>query len=139
MLKIFEFPLPPTVNAILKSCLKDPCAWSETKKDWTKKIKAIALEQSSYQFEGRVWVEFFWIVQNFNRDPDNLSGASKFIFDGLVNAKLIKDDSLMIVQSPVIHHYLSGDDGIVLVVSEMPIPETTRKEVIDKKLNLVCC
>ena len=142
MIEIFKFPLPPTMNEIinLARCgvrANKYCASASSKRKWTNKIRQIALSQKPYKFQGKVWVEFYWTVNNWGRDPDNIYGASKFIFDGLVAGKIIKNDNLGIVQSPVIHYYFRGKDGVFVVISANPISPDQREQFFKERcLNL---
>lgn len=44
-------------------------------------------------FPGRVRVLFTWVERDRRRDPDNVAFAKKFVFDGLVAAGVIQNDS----------------------------------------------
>lgn len=47
---------------------------------------------------------FLWVMPNKKIDPDNISSAQKFIFDGLVRVGLLKDDNWAVVHS-ILHNY----------------------------------
>jgi hypothetical protein len=139
MIATFKFPLPPTMNDIIDVARYRGGggyrASANQKRTWTNKICAIAQSQKTSQFKGKVWVEFFWIVRNFGRDPDNIYGASKFIFDGLVMAKIIKNDNLMVIQSPIIHNYLRGKDSVIVLISSEIITQNARELIIEQNGN----
>jgi len=139
VIEIFKFPLPPTMNVIINAArCHGRTAYdvsARLKKKWTRRICAIALQQKPYQFQGKVWVEFYWIVKNWGRDPDNIYCSSKFIFDGLVEAKIIKNDNLMVVQSPISHLYFRGEDSVIVVISSRAIALETRNTIINKLLS----
>lgn len=44
-------------------------------------------------FKSPVFVTFNWYERDKRRDPDNVAFAKKFIFDGLVKAGVIKNDT----------------------------------------------
>lgn len=50
---------------------------------------------------------FTWYVKDKRRDPDNIAFAQKFIFDGLVIAKVLPADTMQWVGS--IHHHFAVD------------------------------
>lgn len=104
MIHEFIFPLPPTLNKQIDLARDHWSKSSRVKKEWTNKICAIALDSNSPSFPGLVWLQYTWYVR-FENDYDNVQAAAKFISDGLVNAGVIKDDSLKYVQSPVIANY----------------------------------
>ena len=41
----------------------------------------------------RIDIEITWYEPNASRDPDNIMGGQKFIFDGLVKAGVIENDN----------------------------------------------
>lgn len=68
-----------------------------------------------------MWIEFHWYLKNFGRDSDNVAAAAKFIMDGLVAGRAIRNDNLTVIQSPVIHYYhRSQDDSVLLRLSQSP-------------------
>lgn len=40
-----------------------------------------------------VWIRFDWYTRDMRKDADNISFSKKFILDGLVKAKVIKNDT----------------------------------------------
>lgn len=40
----------------------------------------------------RIFLDITWIAKDMRRDPDNIAAAVKFIWDGLVEAGVIKND-----------------------------------------------
>ncbi len=110
------FPLPPTLNEQIKIARTHWAKSAKTKKDWTNSIAFMSRDLP--RFEGKVWVEFTWYLRSFKRDPDNVSAAAKYILDGLVEAGTIKDDSLLIIQTPILHRYvLSEKDEVKISIS----------------------
>ena len=51
-----------------------------------------------------VEVIFHWYSKDARKDADNISFACKFIFDGLVKAKVLPDDSQKYTGS-IVHHF----------------------------------
>lgn len=92
---------------------------AKEKRYWT---NAIAIDcHGKRRFPDKVWIEFVWKVKYFRRDPDNISGAAKFVMDGLVEGGIIKRDSLMYVMSPVLHWYERGDNSVEVRIADHPI------------------
>jgi hypothetical protein len=117
MIETFRFPLPPTLNPTLR--LTRSCR-SEQKRLWQQAIAHYC--RGKYQFQGQVWIEFVWKIRNLLRDPDNTSAAAKYICDAFVLAGIIRDDSLKIIQSPVLHWYEKAEeDSVLVVVADCPI------------------
>jgi hypothetical protein len=121
MIHEFIFPLPPTLNKQIDLARDHWSKSSGVKKEWTNKICAIALSGDAPIFHGLIWQQFTWYCRLEN-DADNVAAAAKYINDGLVNAGVIKDDSLKYVQSPVIHYYekvsKSADSKCRLVITD---------------------
>lgn len=46
-----------------------------------------------------VKIGFHWYTSNRRSDPDNIAFAAKFILDGMVKAKILKDDGQEEIQS----------------------------------------
>lgn len=81
------------------------------------------------QFKGKVWLEIFYFLKK-NIDPvDNLPAAMKPIVDGMVNAGVIKNDDIDVIQSPLISWHIKfnpkksdiASDFVIILISEKPI------------------
>lgn len=79
-------------------------AAASTKKQWTNKIAGF-IEECGFTLSDKVWLEFNWYLKNFGRDADNVAAAAKYIMDGVVCGKGIRNDNLTVIQSPVVHYY----------------------------------
>lgn len=101
--------MPPTLNEQINSARSNRYKSAEEKKNWTSLIAAIAHNQRQDNkwdtFTSPVWLEFTWYVPSRKWDADNVQAANKYVMDGLVLAKIIKGDSLMWIESPVIQWY----------------------------------
>ncbi len=118
-IETFIFPLPPTLNEIIASARRNRYASAKEKRCWT---NAIAVDcYGRKRFPDKVWIEFVWKVKNFGRDPDNISAASKFVMDGLVQGGIIKRDNLTVIMSPVLHWYERGDNSVEVRIADQPI------------------
>ncbi|HEY9610639.1 hypothetical protein [Allocoleopsis sp.] len=113
MKQIFNFPLPPTLNEQIREARAHWAISAKTKKEWTGIVAQEAFGTS--QFTGKVWMDFVWGLRRFDRDPDNVAAAAKYILDGLKVAKVIRDDNLTVIQSPVIHWYEKDPTPSVMV------------------------
>lgn len=60
---------------------------------------------------------FTWYVPNKRCDPDNLSFAQKFVFDGLQSAGKLENDSMKHVRS-ICHFFEIGEHKVVVEVEE---------------------
>ncbi len=104
MIYQISLPLPPTLNEIINESRGGWQAAASTKKQWTNKIAGF-IEECGFTLQDKVWLEFNWYLKNFGRDADNVAAAAKYIMDGIVSGKGIRNDNLTIIQSPVIHYY----------------------------------
>jgi Holliday junction resolvase RusA-like endonuclease len=118
MLIIIE-DLPPTMNDMIADARSSRYKSSSVKKHWTDRIAEVVRGNTPYT--GKVWIEWCWYVKNFSRDADNIAASSKYIMDGIVEAGVIVDDNLRIIQSPVIHYYYPSDtDYFMLTIDDKP-------------------
>ena len=123
MIQQFIAPIPPTLNQQINLNRTHWAKGASSKKQHTQTIALIARSYALKPFPGNVWLDFHWQVKSFACDPDNVAGASKFIMDGLVNAGILTKDSLMVIQSPVIHRYSRGKNEVIVTMSDRPIWE----------------
>lgn len=100
--------LPPTLNEIIGVARRNHFASAALKKRWHKKI--IPFAQKVNPIHGNIYMECVWIVKNRRRDPDNICAATKYIFDVLVQCGKIDDDSMKVIQSPVVNHFVVGEN-----------------------------
>ncbi|HEY9601910.1 MAG TPA: DNA cytosine methyltransferase [Allocoleopsis sp.] len=119
-IETFEFPLPPTLNEMIRTARGGWQASAKEKREWTELIASYC--KGAYQFKGKIWLEYVWRVKNLARDNNNIAAATKYIDDGLVEAGVIADDSLKYIQSPVCHWYVqSSEDTATVRVANVPI------------------
>jgi Holliday junction resolvase RusA-like endonuclease len=62
-----------------------------------KQAEAIVIAEAKRQLRGvkltgPVDIDCYWFERNRRRDKDNIAFAKKFIFDGLVNSGVLRDD-----------------------------------------------
>ncbi|MUG91751.1 hypothetical protein F7734_04350 [Scytonema sp. UIC 10036] len=113
-------PLPATMNEIINRARSGWQASNQLKKYWTNLIGKFVFE-CGFCLDSAVWIEFHWYLKNFGRDSDNVAAAAKFIMDGLVAGRAIRNDNLTVIQSPVIHYYhRSRNDSVLLRLSQSP-------------------
>ena len=96
--------LPPTLNDIIGAARNNKFASAALKKRWHKRLEPFVKDLPS--IPAPVYMECVWYVKNSSRDPDNIPSALKYILDALVINKKLTDDSLKIIKSPVIHHFV---------------------------------
>jgi DNA (cytosine-5)-methyltransferase 1 len=119
-IETFEFPLPPTLNEMIRTARGGWQASAKEKREWTELIASSC--KGAYQFEGKIWLEYVWRMKNLARDNNNIAAATKYIDDGLVEAGVIADDSLKYIQSPVCHWYVqSSEDMVTVRIADVPI------------------
>lgn len=70
--------------------------YSIMKSEWTHTIAWLAKKLPAYQ---RVDITITWYEPDRRRDPDNITGGTKFILDSLVVAGVIKDDNQRYINS----------------------------------------
>jgi hypothetical protein len=118
----FIFDMPPTLNVQIREARTHWSKSAKTKELWTNRICKWA--KGGAVFKGEVWIDFEWRVFSRANDADNVSAAAKFVMDGLVAAGVIKGDSLMTIQSPVVHAYGKsprGEESVRVRISDRPL------------------
>jgi len=119
MLHTFDFPLPPTLNKQIDEARSGWYKSAETKEIWTNLIAEES--RNSCMFLGEVWMDFVWGIPKFDHDPDNVAAAAKYILDGLTQSKVIQNDNLTIIQSPILHWYERDQNaGVTVTISDNP-------------------
>lgn len=116
MVETFNFPLPPTLNEIIRMARGNIYASAKEKRTWTNSIALLCVGKK--QFPSQVWLEFVWQVKNKNSDADNISASAKFVMDGLVQAGVLQGDSLKYIMSPVLHWYEKGDNSVQVKIAD---------------------
>lgn len=86
-------PLPGLneMIAAAKGCGGRGLAYSRMKKEWTMTIKFLA-QAAQWRPMRAARFAFLWVERNRSRNPDNIAAGRKFIFDGLVAAKVLSND-----------------------------------------------
>lgn len=112
-------PIPPMLNEQTRLARSHWSKSSETKREWTDLIELLVKQLP--KFSGEVWIDFLWQPSNRRCDPDNIAASAKYIMDGLVNAGVIRGDSLTTIQSPILHRYERGKHQVILTISDSPI------------------
>ncbi|HEY9748548.1 MAG TPA: hypothetical protein V6C63_07710 [Allocoleopsis sp.] len=115
----FTCPLPPTLNEIVREARGHWSKGAKQKKFWTKQAAIAA--HGLPKFPDKVWLSFDWLLKSRRNDPDNVAAASKFLLDALTDIGVLTKDSLMVIQSPIVHHYAKGNDEVIVTVSDRPI------------------
>jgi Holliday junction resolvase RusA-like endonuclease len=75
--------------------------YAKMKAKYTNMVAWLAKKLPTYE---RVAIIITWYEPNRHRDPDNISAAQKFIFDGLVAAGTIPDDSQRHIKG-IVHRF----------------------------------
>lgn len=119
MIYSFSLPLPPTLNEQIAAARSHYTQSAALKKEWTQNIAAFVSHVNLPQLYDCCWASCTW-SSNRQHDPDNLAAAQKFIFDGLQDTGIIRNDNLTVIQSPLINVYIPGDRGVVVTLSDSP-------------------
>ena len=121
MIEKLIFPLPPSLNKIIASARSNPYKSAAEKKAWTEDCEAICWGKT--QFHSKVWLEVYWYLKRQIDPADNLPATLKPILDGMVRAEIIVDDSMKIIQPPIITWFEvhKGESYVKVLVSDVPI------------------
>lgn len=95
----------PSLNKIISSAKNHYGRYAKAKKEWTSKV-AVQVKTSK-KITGKNNYCLRWFCKDRRTDPDNLSAAVKYVFDGLQKAKKIDGDGWKQIGS--IHHFFYID------------------------------
>src|SRR5690554_4441987 len=79
----------PGMNEIIDAAKLHYHQYNNMKKNNTEMVTWAAKKISKKK---KVFLDITWYCKNRRRDPDNIAAAVKFIWDGLVQAGVIKND-----------------------------------------------
>jgi hypothetical protein len=88
-----RFTIPgelPNLNDVINKSKIHWAAYSKIKKDATMLVRYAANKLPVYK--NKIFLDITYYVRNKRKDMDNIAFAKKFILDGLVEAKKIKND-----------------------------------------------
>jgi hypothetical protein len=94
------------------------------------KLKREATDLVAWQVKGIVAIDrpahytFTWHVRNKRKDPDTIASAVKYIFDGLVIAGKLPDDTMQWVLS-ISHKFIIDSNERVVIEYETDRQETS--------------
>jgi len=83
----------PDLNSYINAERSNRMAAASIKKNATELCERAFLRQCKKVFTRPVNIIFNWYAPNDKKDRDNIAFAKKFILDGMVKSKVIKDDA----------------------------------------------
>ena len=110
-----EYSRFPTLNEYINIERGHKMASAKLKKDCTEQVYLQCKELNAKSVSGMVDVHLEWHVTG-RHDPDNIDFARKFILDGLVLAKVIKDDSQQFIGHLSSEIVKDTDDYVVVTL-----------------------
>lgn len=130
MVKQFAFFIPgplPGLNELInvaRGTKRGNLAAAHQKRVWTNRISLYVLvemnKHSTERFAGPVFVSCLWKERNKKRDPDNVISAKKFLFDGMVEAGLLRSDGWKSIAGVQDKWIVDKDNaGVLVTVSEV--------------------
>lgn len=112
------------LNTYIKKINHNRFAGNTVKQEETERVWGDALEQKCKRVKNYpVKAIFTWYSPNQRKDIDNIAFSKKFILDGLVLAKILKDDSRKFVSSLEDHFLIDAENPRV----EVEIVEATSR------------
>jgi len=115
----------PTLNQLISSAQKRKGKFSpygiEKKQatNYTEMIvKEYIKENNTPIFENSVEIKCVWFRGNKRSDPDNISACIKYVIDGIVKGKLLKDDTMKYIHK-ISHEFEKSENGKNYVIVEV--------------------
>src|SRR6185503_1860675 len=82
----------PDANTYINTERSNRYAAAKLKDNWTQIVKGEVQSQKIKKIDKPLKIFFQWVVKDKKRDKDNIMFGQKFVFDGLVEAGIIKND-----------------------------------------------
>lgn len=105
MIYNYKVSRPPTRNQSERFARGNIYKAASIKKEWTQRISHELLKQGAVSFETKVSMMFIFDYAYESEDCDNIAGCLKYVLDGMVSSKIIKDDSMKYVNKALILGY----------------------------------
>lgn len=94
----------PDLNAEIFNVKKHRNEYYKTKKKFTNIVMLVAMSQcKKVQLDCQIAIKLIWFCKNKRKDPDNVAFGQKYILDGLVAAKIIRDDNWDTLKGGILH------------------------------------
>lgn len=113
---VIEHPLP-TLNEYINAERSNKFRAAKIKKQATEMIAWDAKSQIKTEIDFLADYTFYWTLPNKRKDPDNVSFGQKFIFDGLMMAGKLPNDSMKYVRS-ICHFFDIGPAGVTVEIEQ---------------------
>lgn len=114
-LKQVELTFPgkyPTLNKVIEAVKQHWSRYSREKKQYTRIAHLDALSQyKGPAIDTACSFCFRWFLEDDKTDPDNITVGQKYIFDGLVNAGVLKDDGMEVLGGGITHFFAVDKDN----------------------------
>jgi Holliday junction resolvase RusA-like endonuclease len=107
----------PSLNEVINVAKGHWGQYAKLKKELTLSVAIQAKCAMLRPVEGRVKVVFHWYEKDRRRDVDNIAHGSKYILDGLVEARVLQTDGQKHVAQ--LQHYFEVDKENPRVVVEI--------------------
>lgn len=116
--KYVIYDVPPSNNKYMGGGGKGRnFQYQKEKKDWAIKLdRAVGIDRPDTPFKKSIVKLTYYFETRHRRDPDNYSG--KFLLDGLVEAKVIEDDSFSNIDLITEGRYDKDNPRTVLTITE---------------------
>lgn len=104
------------LNTYIAALNRNRYIGAKIKKEETERVYWACKEQKIKPFKGKLKEAIFtWIHKDKKKDLDNVEFAQKWIWDGLVMAKVLKNDSQRYTPSIRSHwHVIENKEGVEL-------------------------
>ena len=107
----------PSLNDYIDACRTNRYVAAKMKRETEDAI--IWFIKRLPKFQDPVVVHFVWVEADRKRDPDNIAFAKKFVFDALVKARKLKDDSQRYVKGFTDDFRHGKETKLILFIEEV--------------------
>lgn len=107
----------PGLNEFIAALNRNRFVGNQMKRDNTILVTMYARRLTPVQ--NPVVLEFRWVEQNAKRDPDNVVAGKKFILDGLVEAKILPNDTQKYILGFSDTWSVGEEPGVTILIKEV--------------------
>lgn len=133
--KMIRFFIPyrlPGLNEMIAAAKVRKGGWSKYADEKRKHTRNIANIIGSHKTFVRVFINFRWMEPDRRRDPDNIAVGRKFIFDAMVDRKIISGDGWRHIEGWTDTFCIDKDNpGVEVTVCE--VTDTQNVKSADQK------
>jgi len=111
--------IPTDANTYINAERTNRFIASKIKKDETEYVWGQCMDQGLKPMKNKVRIDFYYYTVGERKDPDNLAFVKKFILDGLVKARVLKNDGRKEIEGFSDHFITDNMEQVIIDLVEV--------------------